>query len=54
MIWNLKKVLGLIGVIACLLLLILVGVRVIAWSVFWLFIIALAGFAWFVLPKMED
>ncbi len=49
-----KKLLGLIGVICCVLLLVLVGVQFITWRVFWFFIILLAGFAYFVLPRMKD
>ena len=51
---KLKKSLGIGGVVICVLLLILVGVRVIDWSLFWVFTILMAGFAYFVLPKMKD
>jgi len=51
---NLKKILGLIGVIICVTLLVLVGVRFITWRLFWFAIILMAGFAYFVLPKMKD
>ncbi len=51
---NLKKVLGLVGVILCVLLLVLVGIQAITWRLFWIVLIILAGFAYFVIPKMED
>lgn len=51
---NLKKILGLIGVIACVLLLVLVGFQVITWRLFWMLIILIAGFAYFVLPRMRE
>jgi len=51
---NFKKVLGLVGVIACVLLLVLVGIRFITWRLFWVLIILIAGFAYFVLPKMNE
>jgi hypothetical protein len=52
--WNLKKVLGLVGVILCVLLLVLVGMNRITWRLFWISIILLAGFAYFVLPGMRE
>ncbi len=52
--WTLKKALGLAGVIVCILLLIAVGIRIITWRLFWALIILVAGFAWFVLPKMAE
>jgi flagellar motor component MotA len=51
---NLKKVLGLVGVIACVLLLVLIGIGAITWRLFWVLIIFIAGFAYFVLPKMKE
>ncbi len=51
---NLKKTLGLIGVIVCVLLLVLVGFQVITWRLFWMLIILIAGFAYFVLPRMRE
>lgn len=51
---NIKKVLGLVGVVICVSLLILVGIRIISWSLFWMILIAVAGFAYFVLPRMSD
>lgn len=54
MIWSFKKILGAVGVVICLLLLVLVGVGVISWSLFWMAIILLAGFAYILLPMMED
>jgi len=52
--WNLKKVLGLIGVILCVLLLVLVGINAITWRLFWVILIIIGGFAYFLLPKMEE
>ncbi len=54
MIWSFKKILGAVGVVVCLLLLILVGIQVITWGLFWLILILIAGFAYFLLPRMED
>jgi len=51
---NLKKILGLIGVILCVLLLVLVGIRAITWRLFWIVLIIIAGFAYLVLPKMKE
>ncbi|HLF55160.1 MAG TPA: hypothetical protein VI612_05580 [Candidatus Nanoarchaeia archaeon] len=51
---NLKKTLGLIGVIVCVLLLVLAGIQVITWRLFWMLIILIAGFAYFVLPRMKE
>jgi len=51
---NLKKTLGLVGVVCCVLLLVLVGIRFITWRSFWILILLMAGFAYFVLPKMKD
>ncbi|GEM_PF-3434151 len=51
---NLKKILGLIGIIICVLLLTLVAFRIVSWTLFWIIIILLAGFAYFILPRMED
>jgi len=50
---NLKKSLGVTGIIAAVLLLFLVGTRAINWSTFWICTAVIAGFAWFVLPKMK-
>jgi len=50
---NLAKILSLIGVIACVLLLVLVGIRFITWSTFWIAIAILAGFAYLILPRMK-
>lgn len=51
---NLKQTLGLVGVILCVLLLVLVGIRAITWSLFWIVLIIIAGFAYLVLPKMKE
>lgn len=51
---NLKKALGLIGVVCAVSLLVLVGFRVITWQLFWLGTTLLAGFAWWVLPKLPE
>ena len=51
---NKKKILGLAGIIICVLLLALVAFRIITWGLFWIAIILMAGFAYFVLPKMEE
>jgi len=52
--WTVKKALGLIGVVICVTLLVLVAMRQITWRLFWIAIIFIAGFAYFVLPKMEE
>ncbi len=52
--WNLKKVLGLVGVIVCILLLVLVGIGAITWRLFWIVLIIVAGFAYFLLPRMRE
>ena len=52
--WSLKKVSGLVGVIVCVLLLVLVGMNLITWRLFWIILIIIAGFAYFLLPRMED
>ncbi len=49
-----KKLAGLAGVILCVLLLILVGIQAITWRLFWAAIILIAGFAYFILPKMAE
>jgi membrane-bound ClpP family serine protease len=49
-----KKLAGIAGIILCVLLLILVGINAITWRLFWAAIIIIAGFAWFVLPKMSE
>ena len=51
---RLKKILGLVGVIICVLLLVLVGIGAITWRLFWFAIILVAGFAYFLLPKMSE
>jgi len=51
---NTKKILGAIGIALCVFLLSLVAFRVITWTLFWMGILLLAGFAYFVLPKMEN
>jgi len=51
--WDAAKVLALIGVVGCVLLLLLVGMQVISWKMFWIVTILIAGFAYFVLPKMR-
>ncbi len=51
---NFKKILGLAGVIICVLMLSLVAFRLITWTLFWIVIILMAGFAYFVLPKIEE
>ena len=51
---NLKKTLGLVGVILCVLLLVLVGINRITWRLFWIILIIVAGFAYFVLPRMKE
>lgn len=52
--WTLKKGLGLAGVIVCILLLIAIGINLITWRLFWALIILIAGFAYFVLPRMSE
>ena len=52
--WTVKKGLGLAGVVVCVLLLVLGAAGVITWRLFWIAIILLAGFAYFLLPGMED
>ena len=52
--WSLKKVSGLVGVIVCVLLLVLIGMSLITWRLFWIILIIIAGFAYFLLPRMED
>ena len=51
---TLKKVSGLVGVIVCVLLLVLIGMSLITWRLFWIILIIIAGFAYFLLPRMED
>ena len=52
--WTVAKVLGLIGIVFCVLLLVLVGIVVISWRLFWIAIILIAGFAYFILPKIKN
>jgi hypothetical protein len=52
--WTLKKALGLAGVIVCVLLLIAIGANLITWRLFWVLIILIAGFAYFLLPRMPE
>ncbi len=52
--WTFKKALGLVGVVICVLLLTLLGVGFITWRLFWIIIILIAGFAYFVLPRMKE
>ncbi len=52
--WTLKKGLGLVGIIVCVILLVLVGAGFITWRLFWFLLIVIGGFAYFVLPKMGD
>jgi hypothetical protein len=49
-----KKLAGIAGIVLCVFLLILVGISAITWRLFWVAIILVAGFAWFVLPKMSE
>ncbi len=51
---KIKKILGLIGIIACVLLLILTAFRIISWTYFWIGIILIAIFAYWILPKMKN
>ncbi|MEM3154840.1 MAG: hypothetical protein QW165_04740 [Candidatus Woesearchaeota archaeon] len=51
---TVKKALGIVGVVVCVLLLFLVGIGAITWRLFWALIILIAGFAWFVLPRMRE
>ena len=51
---NLKKFAGLIGIIACVLLLVLVGFTVISWRLFWMGTILVAGYAYFIVPKIKE
>lgn len=51
---SIKKILGLAGVIICILLLILIGIGAITWRLFWALIILIAGFAYFILPRMNE
>ena len=51
---NVKKIIGLFGVISCVLLLVLVGAQVITWRFFWFVIILLAAFAYWILPGMSE
>ncbi|MBW2970051.1 hypothetical protein KY309_01200 [Candidatus Woesearchaeota archaeon] len=49
-----KKILGIIGIAICAILLLSVAFRLITWSLFWIGILLLAGFAYFVLPRMKE
>lgn len=48
-----KKILGVIGVLACIALLVAVGVRAISWMTFWISVAIIAAFAYLVLPRMR-
>jgi len=52
--WTGKKLLGLAGIIVCVLLLILVGIQAITWKLFWAVLIMIGGFAYFLLPRMPE
>ena len=52
--WSIKKLAGLAGVIVCVLLLVLIGIGAITWRLFWALIILIAGFAYFILPRMHE
>lgn len=49
-----KKILGITGIALCVLLILSAAFRIITWSLFWIGILIMAGFAYFVLPRMKD
>ena len=51
---KLAKVLGLVGIVACVLLLVFVAAGIITWRLFWMLIIVVAIFAYFIIPNMSS
>lgn len=47
------KTSAIVGIIACILLLLLAGLRAIDWATFWICTALVAGFAYFILPKLK-
>jgi hypothetical protein len=51
---NKKKFLAIIGIILAVGGMILAAANVITWRLFWIIAILVAGFAYFLLPRMSD